>query len=239
MAMRLETSMTRALPTATRRLVRNPACRPRTSRSSPTSPPASAAISKPTNASSGQPRRCIVSVMSWSRPFIGLAKWWGVIRSGRRADNCAAPARHNVCTAGYWQQRPNDPDRNGNPARRRPAPPRLTRRLPRAGDGPDGVRGAAPGGDRRAHGIPRQPVLAVPRPSHRARRLGRLLALGPDPAVVHVHGRRLAAVLDRGPAGARADVRPDVRPRPVAVAAADLPRHLPPLGQSADAQLHL
>ena len=47
--------------------------------------------------------------------------------------------------------------------------------------------------------VPRQPHLAVPRLPDRPRRLGRLRLLGPDPAVVHVHGRRGHAVLVRQP----------------------------------------
>ena len=49
--------------------------------------------------------------------------------------------------------------------------------------------------------VPRRARLAVPRLPDRSRRLGRLRLLGPDPAVVHVHGRRGHALLVRQPRG--------------------------------------
>jgi hypothetical protein len=51
-------------------------------------------MSRSTNASSGQPRRCIESVIIWSKPFmIVLAgTWWGVIRAAGGRDNCPGAA---------------------------------------------------------------------------------------------------------------------------------------------------
>ncbi len=73
----------------------------------------------------------------------------------------------------------------------------------------------------------------------RAPRVGRRDAVGPDPAVVHVHGRRGAAVLGGQPARARRCLRHAVPPRPVAVAAAGRARHLPALAGAPADLLHL
>ena len=54
-------------------------------------------------------------------------------------------------------------------------------------------------------GVPRRPRRVLRLPHARPPRVGRLLAVGPDPAVVHVHGRRGAAVLDRRAGGPRGE----------------------------------
>ena len=82
--------------------------------------------------------------------------------------------------------------------------PRFARRLSRADDAGHGLRrpGPAPG---RARIFPTAAFWEVDRLSVRARRLGRLRRVGPDPAVVHVHGRRGHGLFLRQPPGPRAD----------------------------------
>ena len=63
--------------------------------------------------------------------------------------------------------------------------------------------------------------------------------MGPDPAVVHVHGRRGAPLLGRQPACARRLVRVAARPCDPARAHPDPARHLPSLAGTAADLLHL
>ena len=77
-------------------------------------------------------------------------------------------------------------------------PHRVGRRVPRARHVPDDGRGAAPRRRWRRR-CPDSRLLGVPRRPPEPRRVGRLLAARPDPAVVLVPGRRRAAVLARAP----------------------------------------
>ena len=63
--------------------------------------------------------------------------------------------------------------------------------------------------------------------------------VGPDPAILHLHGRRGAGVLLRHPQGARPELGSDAAPRHRPVGGAGAPRRLPPVGGAAADLLHL
>src|ERR1019366_9863779 len=76
---------------------------------------------------------------------------------------------------------------------------------------------------------PREPLLELPGLSPDACRLGRLFAARHHSARLLVPGGCRAALLDCQPARQGRRLRPDVRPRSLAVAAAGGARHLSPL----------